>query len=100
MAKPKVVKLSDVVHESVKFSDTTKVHVLKKLFNGPAESLPTLTSIGYAPIKGTNKYISYIITSKGNEIIKIEASEPDLLAIIEDEAKCNFVTSFMSRDGI
>jgi hypothetical protein len=91
--KPKK-KNSDIVTETIKFDGDEKQHVLKTLFDG--EDVPTLTSIGYMGIPGTNKFVSYIIKSKGREIINIEVGEPDFRAIAEDEAKVNFVSAFMA----
>lgn len=90
MSKQK--KLSDVIHESIKVEGSSKEHALKTLFND--DEAPEITSIGYMKIPGSNRYISYVITSQGKEILKIEVSEPDFRAIAEDEAKINFVNCF------
>jgi hypothetical protein len=98
MAKPK--KTSDVIQEAVTFVGSTKEHALKALFDGEPESIPTITSIGYMGLPGTNKFVSYIIKSKGKEILSIEVSEPDLRPVAEDDSKINFVNCFMAgMDG-
>lgn len=95
MAKPKTKKASDLIEESIQVEGSTKEHILKTIFDGDASEIPTITSIGYMGLKGSNKFISYIITSKGKDILKIEVSEPDHRAIAEDESKINFVNCFM-----
>lgn len=69
-------------------------NVLETLFDGPEEELPTLKSIGYAKVGGSS-WISYVMTTRGKEIIKIEVSEPNLRAIAEEESKINFVNCFV-----
>lgn len=96
MAKQKPQKPSDIIEESIVVEGSTKKHALKQLFD--EDEAPQIKSIGYAGIPGTNRYISYIITSQGKDILKIEVSEPDLRAIAEDESKINFVNCFMTRD--
>ncbi len=96
MAKVSPKKPSDIIEESIKVEGSTKKHALKQLFD--EDAAPQIKSIGYAGIPGTNRYISYIITTQGKEVLKIEVSEPDLRAIAEDEAKINFVNCFMAGD--
>lgn len=73
-------------------------NVLQNLFEGDHEKLPTLKSVGYGQIPGTNTFVSYIIYSKGQNILKIEVEEPNLRAIAEESAKMFFVNTFMSGD--
>ena len=61
--------------------------------------MPTLKSVGYARVApGSRDYVSYVITSKGTEVVSVEVSEPNLKAIASDEAKINFVTLFEDQD--
>lgn len=98
MAKSKASKKSDIIQEDIKIEGVEKEHVLKTLFDGDEKKIPIITSIGFMPVKDSGKFVSYVITSKGREILKIEVSEPDFRAIAEDEAKINFVNRFMSHD--
>ncbi len=93
MAKAKKV----VVTPSIEFEDVKKINPLKEAFAGPMDSWPKLTAVGYTTVKGTNKYISYVLTLEKGEV-KIDASEPDFRAVAEDEAKINFVNCFMQGD--
>ena len=71
-----------------------KEHALQELFN--KEDAPEIKSVGYAKVPGTNQYISYTITSKGTEVVKIEVEEPNLRQIAEESAKICFVNTFMT----
>lgn len=71
-------------------------HVLqKKLLAGNA---PELTSIGYINLgEGrAHNWVSYVIKTKGSEVLSIEVGEPDMRAIAEETAKINFADLFMS----
>jgi len=74
------------------------VHPLTKLFDGPEEQIPELTAIGYAPIgNGPSRWVSYVMKTKGDKILSIEISEPDMRAIAEESSKIAFVNSFMNE---
>jgi hypothetical protein len=73
-------------------------NALLNLFEGDHEKLPILKSVGYGQIPGTNTFVSYIIYSKGQNILKIEVEEPNLRAIAEESAKMFFVNTFMTGD--
>lgn len=72
-------------------------HMLEKIFDGDSSSYPELKSIGYMQLKSGNHWVSYVITTKGREVIKIEVSEPDLRAIAEESSKINFVNCFVDE---
>lgn len=91
----KAKKKSDVIVESVHFNDS-KQHVLKTLFD--SDEAPELKSVGYVKLPGTRSFVSYVITSKGREILKIEVNEPNLRLIAEDEAKISFVNLFEEEE--
>lgn len=95
MVKTKA-KASDVIEEIMTFDGDSKEHPLKTLFDGSPESWPTLFSVGYAQLPDSNKFVSYVITFKGKEMIKMQVSQPDFRQVAEDEAKINFVNKFMS----
>lgn len=73
-------------------------HPLQQIFQQKPELLQEITSIGLLKVPDSNKYISYIIVSKGTEIISIEVSEPDLRSITEELCKINFVEKFMNKE--
>ncbi len=57
-----------------------------------------LKSIGLIRVPNKNTFCPYVITSKGDKILKIEIEEPNLRVIAEDCAKINFVNLFCN-DG-
>lgn len=72
-------------------------HVFEKIFDETPEKLPTLKSIGYSNIEGTNTWVSYVLTTKGKDVLSIEVDEPNLRAIAEESSKINFVNHFMNQ---
>jgi hypothetical protein len=67
--------------------------------------LPELTSIGLCKVSGLdegrrNDWISYVLKTRGREIISLEVSEPDHKAIAEDNCKTIFVNLFMNQEGL
>lgn len=88
---------ADVVKPSVVF-EGDKEHALITLFRGPEEELPLVKSIGYMKLPGHNKYVSYVITSKGDKVLSFEVEQPDFRAIAEEAAKIAFVTCFMDQE--
>ncbi len=73
-----------------------KKHALESLFEGGSEGLPLLKSVGFGQVE-VGKWISYVITSRGKEILSIEVSEPDQRPIAEDNAKTAFVTQLLDQ---
>ena len=59
--------------------------------------MPTLTSIGYGPLGPDDQWVSYVIQSRGKEILSIEVAEPNVRAIAEESSKINFVERFVDR---
>lgn len=57
---------------------------------------PELRAVGYGKLEG--RWVSYIITTKGPNVTKIEIDEPNMRQIAEESAKVNFVTTLMDRD--
>lgn len=54
-------------------------------------------SIGYMRIPNKNTFASYVITSKGDKVLKIEVDEPNLRQIAEESAKTHFVSHFCNE---
>ena len=95
VAKPEQ-KLSMIIEPiiSVEGSD----NYLTSMFD--AGNPPILKSVGYAKAGPSSRdYFSYVITSQGDQVLAIEASEPNMRQIAGDEAKVSFVTAFMNDDG-
>lgn len=66
-----------------------------------AGKLPVMKSVGFRPaFPGSREWVSYIVTSRGREVLSIEVAEPDLKLIATDEAKINFVTLFDDEDQL
>jgi len=64
-----------------------------------AGELPIITSIGYSRIAPNSRdYVSYVIKSRGREVLSIEVSEPNARLIAVDDAKLNFMTQFEDSD--
>lgn len=97
MAKPqKINKPKEVIQPLIQVEG--EPHILQSLFEGPQEELPELKSIGYGRLNNSNHgWVSYVITTKGKEVIKIEISEPDLKPIAEESSKINFVNCFVDQ---
>ncbi len=83
----------NIVEPSIRFDDEDKQHAFEALFE--SGEMPTITSIGYARVPGKNTFCSFVMKSKGTEVLKIEMGEPNLRPIAEDEAKMNFVSQLM-----
>lgn len=74
-------------------------------FNGeknPAEvaileskEAPIVKSIGV--MKTKEGYISFILTSQGGEVLKVEPGQPNLKGVAIGEAKINFEDTFLNE---
>lgn len=93
MAKSKQTKPTNIIQPLIRVEG--EQHPLEKLFEGDPLDLPELRSIGYTNLGTGNQWVSYVITTKGKEVISIEISEPDLRAIAEEGSKINFVNCFV-----
>ncbi len=90
------VKPSSVICPLIKVEG--QKHVLEDIFDGPEEDIPELKSIGYARVSSRiGGWVSYVITTKGNKVIKMEVTEPELRNIIEETTKIDFVQQFMDQ---
>lgn len=94
MSKP---KKDSVVKPSMHF-EGDKEHVLTTLLEeGDA---PVLKSVGYTrlkTVKGQSSYVSYVITTQGEKVLKIDVEEPTQRYIAEEATKIAFVNHFMSE---
>lgn len=89
-----VKAVKQIVEPTVKFVGDSKKHALQLLFEG--EDVPVIKSVGTVGVPNTNTWISFVLHSQGDKVIKIEAEEPNLRAIAEESAKISFVDTFMS----
>lgn len=96
MAKPKLKPKTKekLVHPST--FEAGKAHVLEDVFDQAPEGMPTLKSVGFAPLEG-GQWVSYTITSKGSSVLKIDIEEPGERSIAEDSAKIAFVNELMGQ---
>ena len=71
-------------------------HILEtKLKSG---KMPEMKCVGYMNLdSGSNSWISYTATIKGNEVLSIEVDEPNMRAVAEESAKIAFVTNFIDQ---
>jgi hypothetical protein len=61
--------------------------------------MPTIKSVGYARMgEGRHNWVSYVITSKGREVLSIEVADPDMRQIAEEQAKISFVESLVDQE--
>lgn len=86
-----------VVTPSVKFDNDTKEHALTSIISDE-ENAPIIQSVGIFRIPSTNHYVSFVMHTKGTQVVKIDVEEPNLRAIAEESAKISFVSAFMSGD--
>jgi hypothetical protein len=71
-------------------------HLLETLFE--KNEAPEMTAVGYMKLSnGSASWVSYVATFQGNEVKKIEISEPDLRAIAEDASRIDFVQNFIDK---
>lgn len=70
-------------------------HALEQLWE--EDEAPELRAVGYKKIykDRQHSWVSYVITTRGDQVTKIEISEPDMRPIAEEASKASFVTSFM-----
>lgn len=70
-------------------------HELVKLIE--EDEAPVMKAVGYMKLlKGRqHSWCSYLITFKGNKILKCEIAEPDMRAVAEEAAKADFVEQLM-----
>lgn len=86
---------SSFIEPCVRFEGSK--HLLEKLVE--SDNAPTIVSVGCSSIDNkTNSWVSYKITTKGNRVIKFEVGEPNMRLITVDEAKVNFVNTFMDTE--
>lgn len=96
MAKPKRKEEPNIVQPSIREEGVQ--HPMEALFDGDQSQMPTLKSIGYAKMPGTTQWVSYVITTKGKNVLLIEVDEPNARAIAEEASKINFVQLFSDQE--
>ena len=98
MARPKKELNSAVIKPMIRANG--EKHLLEELFDGDPDDMPEIRSVGYMRLhKGTGGWVSYIITTKGREVINIEIDEPNLKDIAEESAKIAFVSTFIDHEA-
>lgn len=95
MARPKKLKES-LIQPSV--IEDGHPHVFEKIWDGDQSKMPVLKSIGYVRLPNTNQWVSYILTSKGKDVLSIEADSPNDRLVAEDATRVNFVSQFMDLE--
>lgn len=95
--KNKETNLSSIVKTHVSQGKTK--HPLQAILDGDPKDFPILKSIGYASMGTGASWVSYVITSRGTEILSIDVSEPNLKQIAEDTAKMEFVEQLMDKEA-
>jgi hypothetical protein len=92
MAKVKIVKpIIQVAGEPE--------HPLSVAVSGPSCDQPELKSVGFMRATDkSNAWVAYTITTKGDQVISIEVTEPNLRVIAEESAKISFVNLFTDQE--
>lgn len=77
-------------------------HDLEKMYEEAPDDMPEMKAVGFMHLdKGRrHAWISYTMTVKGDRVIKMEVSEPDMQAIAEENAKIEFVNCFTDVGGL
>ncbi len=70
-------------------------HILEDILDSDPDDMPTIRSVGYTKVGGG--WVSYVLTSKGREVLSIEVSDPDMRQIAEETAKISFVEIFQDQ---
>lgn len=75
-------------------------HVLEQIMDENPEDMPVLEAVGYVKVAKDRQHswMSYVIKTKGKEVLSIEASEPDMRAVAEEAAKISFVDRFIDQE--
>ena len=74
-----------------------EAHPIDAVIN--SEDAPEIKSVGFMRINPlSNTWISYVMTTKGNKVLKIEVDEPNLRGIAEESAKIQFVQLFIDQE--
>lgn len=103
MAKPrsnlKVVKPEPAFIQTLIKVEGEK-HPLEKIMDEDPDDMPVMKSVGYMKIDQNKKHswVSYVLTTKGKEVISMEVSEPDMRDIAEETSKINFVEKFIDSE--
>lgn len=85
-----------VIEPSMRFVGDDE-HILETIFKGNPDDMPEVKSIGYMRLpKG--KFVSYVLTSKGDKIINFYVEEPTTQVVAEESAKISFAREFMHGD--
>ena len=93
------VKSENVIVPSVKING--EVHEMEKMFNElDISKLPILTSVGMIKLDNNrrNQYVSFVMTSQGSKVLKIEVDEPNLYAIAVDATKQSIMTRVIETE--
>ena len=71
-------------------------HILEEMFE--SGDMPEMKAVGFVKI-GTlvSNWVSYTVTFRGNEVIKIECEEPNVKGIAEENAKIAFVGALIDQ---
>lgn len=104
MSKPEAVEtlkktkqVKDIVKTSTVAVLDSKPHAMKELF-GDASSVPVLKSVGIAKIPGSNSFVSFVVKTKGREVLEVEVDEPNARYVAEDMTKVHCMELFGSEE--
>ena len=90
-------KAKDIVKTSTVAVLDSKPHALKELFDDES-SVPVLTSVGITKLPGSSSFVSYVIKSKGREVLEITVDEPNARYVAEEMTKINCVNLFGAEE--
>lgn len=104
MTKPKR-KTDSIVAPTIIFEGNTSKHPFEEQYLDP-EDAPVFKAVGIAPVlikkdgpgMSRKDYVTFVLTMKGREVIKVEPDEPNLRQISEEMGKISFVNTFLSEE--
>ena len=97
--KPTVVThplVSSIVHPLVQVKGGPK-HPLAQIFDKDASKIPIIKSVAIMRLPQRNTFMSMVLHTQGDKVLKIEVGEPNLREIVLDEAKLEFVNKFVDE---
>lgn len=86
------------VEPLIRVVGSDKEHAMEKMLSG--DNPPELTSVGMVRVPGNNNWVSFVMTSKGSEVLRLEVGEPNLRGIAIDESKINCMDRVCHPNGL
>jgi hypothetical protein len=92
---PRETKPTQIVQPIIK--DSRIPHPLEVLES--EGKFPDLTAVGILNLGSGTKYVSYVLKTKGDKIVSLEVTEPDMKAIAVESLKTEVVLKFIDPES-